>query len=102
MAGVGLSVNVAVFSGVGWRPFAVGGAGAVLVGTTGLAAAMLAARVRAAARPTLVPMVALTTGRAVFDMDGTLTTPALDFGRMYERCGVAMSEDLLQVIVCLV
>mmetsp|Transcript_45411 Transcript_45411/g.106203 ORF Transcript_45411/g.106203 Transcript_45411/m.106203 type:complete len:406 (-) Transcript_45411:201-1418(-) len=37
----------------------------------------------------------------VFDMDGTLTTPALDFGRMYERCGVAMSEDLLQVIAAM-
>lgn len=51
MAAVGLSVDVAAFAGVGWRPFAVGAAGAALVGTTGLAAAWLASRVRLAAPP---------------------------------------------------
>lgn len=34
----------------------------------------------------------------VFDMDGTLTVPNLDFARMYERCGVPMSEDLLAAV----
>jgi hypothetical protein len=32
MAGVGLSVQTKAFAGVGWRPFAVGAAGAALVG----------------------------------------------------------------------
>ncbi|CAK0825518.1 unnamed protein product [Prorocentrum cordatum] len=32
---------------------------------------------------------------AVFDMDGTLTVPNLDFKAMYQRCGVPLSEDLL-------
>lgn len=31
----------------------------------------------------------------VFDMDGTLTVPNLDFKTMYARCGVSLSEDLL-------
>jgi phosphoglycolate phosphatase-like HAD superfamily hydrolase len=31
-------------------------------------------------------------------MDGTLTVPNLDFARMYERCGVPMSKDLLAEI----
>ena len=34
----------------------------------------------------------------VFDMDGTLTVPNLDFNEMYARCGVPMSEDLLTAI----
>ncbi|KAH8056674.1 HAD-hyrolase-like protein [Aureococcus anophagefferens] len=34
----------------------------------------------------------------VFDMDGTLTVPNLDFKLMYERCGVPMSEDILEAI----
>ena len=34
----------------------------------------------------------------VFDMDGTLTTPNLDFGEMYKRAGVPMTEDLLEAI----
>lgn len=31
----------------------------------------------------------------VFDMDGTLTVPNLDFAEMYRRCGVSMNEDIL-------
>jgi HAD superfamily hydrolase (TIGR01549 family) len=34
----------------------------------------------------------------IFDMDGTLTSPNLDFNRMYERCGVPLDEDLLAAI----
>jgi phosphoglycolate phosphatase-like HAD superfamily hydrolase len=34
----------------------------------------------------------------VFDMDGTLTVPNLDFGAMYERCGVPLDQDLLAVV----
>eukprot|EP00929_Paragymnodinium_shiwhaense_P107529 TRINITY_DN73671_c0_g1_i1.p1 TRINITY_DN73671_c0_g1~~TRINITY_DN73671_c0_g1_i1.p1 ORF type:complete len:287 (+),score=49.53 TRINITY_DN73671_c0_g1_i1:70-861(+) len=31
----------------------------------------------------------------VFDMDGTLTKPNLDFSLMYKRCGVALDKDIL-------
>uniref|UniRef100_A0A7S4BD50 Uncharacterized protein n=2 Tax=Chrysotila carterae TaxID=13221 RepID=A0A7S4BD50_CHRCT len=31
----------------------------------------------------------------VFDMDGTLTVPNIDFGLMYKRCGVDRSSDIL-------
>ena len=34
----------------------------------------------------------------VFDMDGTLTIPNLDFVEMYRRCGVDKSEDILAAI----
>jgi HAD superfamily hydrolase (TIGR01549 family) len=34
----------------------------------------------------------------VFDMDGTLTIPNLDFGEMYRRCGVEGSKDILAEI----
>merc|ERR1719163_1567741 len=34
----------------------------------------------------------------VFDMDGTLTKPNLDFAEMYRRCGVDKSEDILAAI----
>jgi HAD superfamily hydrolase (TIGR01549 family) len=34
----------------------------------------------------------------VFDMDGTLTVPNLDFGEMYRRCGVDTSGDILAEI----
>ena len=34
----------------------------------------------------------------IFDMDGTLTCPNLDFKEMYSRCGVPLSEDLLTEI----
>lgn len=34
----------------------------------------------------------------VFDMDGTLTKPNLDFGEMYRRCGVDRSLDILEEI----
>ena len=34
----------------------------------------------------------------VFDIDGTLTVPNLDFKEMYSRCGVAMSDDILQAV----
>lgn len=34
----------------------------------------------------------------VFDMDGTLTKPNLDFAEMYGRCGVPMEKDLLAEI----
>ena len=35
MAGVGLSASLDSLKGVGWRPFAVGGSGALVVGGTG-------------------------------------------------------------------
>ena len=34
----------------------------------------------------------------VFDMDGTLTKPNLDFAEMYRRCGVDRSKDILEEI----
>ncbi len=34
----------------------------------------------------------------VFDMDGTLTVPNLDFGEMYDRCDVSRSDDILEAI----
>jgi len=34
----------------------------------------------------------------VFDMDGTLTVPNLDFVEMYRRCGVPQSDDLLAAV----
>ena len=34
----------------------------------------------------------------VFDMDGTLTVPNLDFGEMYRRCGVSKDDDILAAI----
>ena len=34
----------------------------------------------------------------VFDLDGTLTVPNLDFKAMYERCGVPLDEDILEAI----
>lgn len=34
----------------------------------------------------------------VFDMDGTLTVPNIDFQAMYSRCGVDPSQDLLKVL----
>lgn len=34
----------------------------------------------------------------IFDMDGTLTKPNLDFKEMYRRCGVPLSDDLLVAI----
>ena len=37
----------------------------------------------------------------VFDMDGTLTKPNLDFSEMYRRCGVDMSEDILGAVAAM-
>ena len=37
----------------------------------------------------------------VFDMDGTLTVPNLDFKEMYRRCGVDPQLDILQEIASL-
>jgi beta-phosphoglucomutase-like phosphatase (HAD superfamily) len=34
----------------------------------------------------------------VFDMDGTLTIPNLDFVEMYRRCGVEANKDILAEI----
>lgn len=34
----------------------------------------------------------------VFDMDGTLTVPNLDFKTMYAKCGVPLTEDLLAAV----
>ena len=34
----------------------------------------------------------------IFDMDGTLTIPNLDFAEMYDRCGVDRSGDILKSI----
>ncbi|GMI09311.1 hypothetical protein TrVE_jg5825 [Triparma verrucosa] len=41
MAGVGLSTDAASLKGVGWKPFAVGGAGALIVGGTGFTIASM-------------------------------------------------------------
>jgi uncharacterized integral membrane protein (TIGR00698 family) len=41
MAGVGLSTSVSSLQGVGWKPFAVGAAGALTVGGTGFAVASM-------------------------------------------------------------
>eukprot|EP00978_Attheya_sp_CCMP212_P028850 scaffold100722_cov45-Attheya_sp.AAC.1 len=41
MAAVGLSTSASTLRGVGWRPFAVGGAGALVVGGTGFTVASL-------------------------------------------------------------
>jgi uncharacterized integral membrane protein (TIGR00698 family) len=41
MAGVGLSTSVESLRGVGWKPFAVGGAGSLVVGGTGFAVASM-------------------------------------------------------------
>jgi uncharacterized integral membrane protein (TIGR00698 family) len=43
MAGVGLSTSASSLKGVGWKPFAVGGAGALVVGGTGFTMAMFVA-----------------------------------------------------------
>ena len=50
-----------------------------------------------------VSSATMSTGRpklrgVVFDMDGTLTKPNLDFREMYSRCNVDMSEDILAAI----
>ena len=37
----------------------------------------------------------------VFDLDGTLTVPNLDFKVMYERCGVPQNEDILEAIAAM-
>ena len=37
----------------------------------------------------------------IFDMDGTLTIPNLDFGEMYDRCGVDRSQDILTAIAAM-
>eukprot|EP00931_Biecheleriopsis_adriatica_P013355 TRINITY_DN11472_c0_g1_i2.p1 TRINITY_DN11472_c0_g1~~TRINITY_DN11472_c0_g1_i2.p1 ORF type:complete len:400 (-),score=81.43 TRINITY_DN11472_c0_g1_i2:147-1346(-) len=37
----------------------------------------------------------------VFDMDGTLTVPNLDFSEMYRRCGVPKSEDILEAVAAM-
>ena len=37
----------------------------------------------------------------VFDLDGTLTVPNLDFKVMYERCGVDPKEDILEAIAAM-
>lgn len=50
----------------------------------------MAKRLASAMRPTLRGVI--------FDMDGTLTVPNLDFAAMYERCNVPLSEDLLAAI----
>lgn len=41
MAGVGLSTSASSLRGVGWKPFAVGGAGALVVGGTGFTVATM-------------------------------------------------------------
>mmetsp|Transcript_38804 Transcript_38804/g.96425 ORF Transcript_38804/g.96425 Transcript_38804/m.96425 type:complete len:197 (+) Transcript_38804:3-593(+) len=45
LAAVGLSVNISAFQGAGLAPFIVGAAGALIVGTVGLGAALVASRV---------------------------------------------------------
>ena len=46
--------------------------------------------VSATSRPTLKGVV--------FDMDGTLTKPTIDFAKMYKRCGVSRGSDILAEI----
>jgi uncharacterized integral membrane protein (TIGR00698 family) len=41
MAGVGLSTNISSLQGVGWKPFAVGASGALVVGGTGFTVASM-------------------------------------------------------------
>lgn len=50
-------------------------------------------RVWMAARTNLVGVRGI-----VFDMDGTLTLPILDFKRMRERLGVPEGQDILRVV----
>ena len=45
MAGVGLSTDKSSLQGVGWKPFAVGLSGALVVGGTGFTVAMLTVKV---------------------------------------------------------
>ena len=49
LAAVGLSVNFAAFAGAGVAPFAVGAAGASIVGGVGLSVALLISSLRAPA-----------------------------------------------------
>jgi hypothetical protein len=44
MAAVGLNINFAVFKGVGLKPFAVGMAGALVVGFVGMTMAVMLGR----------------------------------------------------------
>eukprot|EP00629_Pelagomonadales_sp_RCC1024_P011864 CAMPEP_0119274780 /NCGR_PEP_ID=MMETSP1329-20130426/12678_1 /TAXON_ID=114041 /ORGANISM="Genus nov. species nov., Strain RCC1024" /LENGTH=391 /DNA_ID=CAMNT_0007275127 /DNA_START=211 /DNA_END=1386 /DNA_ORIENTATION=+ len=37
----------------------------------------------------------------VFDLDGTLSVPNLDFGEMYRRCGVSRDVDILEAIAAM-
>ena len=37
----------------------------------------------------------------IFDMDGTLTVPNLDFTDMYRRCNVPLDQDLLAAIAAM-
>ena len=34
----------------------------------------------------------------VFDMDGTLTVPNIDFDELYRQCGVSTNDDILKVV----
>eukprot|EP00520_Triparma_pacifica_P012881 CAMPEP_0118644974 /NCGR_PEP_ID=MMETSP0785-20121206/7245_1 /TAXON_ID=91992 /ORGANISM="Bolidomonas pacifica, Strain CCMP 1866" /LENGTH=401 /DNA_ID=CAMNT_0006536809 /DNA_START=129 /DNA_END=1334 /DNA_ORIENTATION=- len=43
--------------------------------------------------PPLPPLVGV-----VFDVDGTLTVPNLDFAEMYRRCNVDMKDDILSAV----
>jgi uncharacterized membrane protein YadS len=55
MAGVGLSTDMAVLKGVGWRPFVVGGLGSIAMGATAVVLARHFAPAHGAALPSRSP-----------------------------------------------
>jgi phosphoglycolate phosphatase-like HAD superfamily hydrolase len=63
------------------------------VSTSAISLTKVRAASTAVARPVLRGVV--------FDMDGTLTKPNLDFAEMYQRCGVPMQADLLAAIAAM-
>lgn len=47
---------------------------------------------------TSMPSTRFTLRGVIFDMDGTLTVPNLDFVEMYRRCGVRRDQDILAAV----
>jgi HAD superfamily hydrolase (TIGR01549 family) len=62
--------------------------------------AMGASKMKQGRTPVVLPVLPVLRG-VVFDMDGTLTQPNLDFGEMYRRCGVDRSQDILEEIAAM-
>ena len=44
------------------------------------------------------PQLRPTLRGVIFDMDGTLTVPNVDFAEMYRRCGVSRDDDILAAV----